>query len=110
MATAYLGRRMAAAVAGAIMLGLLPAAALAASAPAIVPLCASCHGEQGISASPTIPDLAGQQQGYLENALHDYKANQRQGGSAAMMNGIATHLSDADIAALAAYYASLKHN
>lgn len=80
----------------------------AAGTPALVPLCASCHGEQGVSASPVIPNLAGQQQGYLEDALRAYKTNQRQGGSAVMMNGLAAHLSDADIAALAAYYASLK--
>ena len=81
-----------------------------ADTPALVPLCASCHGAQGISASPVIPNLAGQKAGYLANALHDYKANQRQGGSAAMMIGVAAHLSDADISALAAYYAGLKGN
>ncbi|MCB8879448.1 c-type cytochrome [Acidisoma cellulosilytica] len=109
MASAY--RRRARWMATAVFLfGLSPLAAQAAGTPALVPLCASCHGEQGISASPIIPDLAGQQQGYLDNALHDYKANQRQGGSAAMMNGIAAHLSDADIAALSAYYAALKRN
>jgi cytochrome c553 len=91
-------------------IGLLPLAAEAAGTPALVPLCASCHGAQGISASPTIPNLAGQKQGYLESALSAYKAGQRQGQSAAMMNGIATHLSDADIAALSAYFASLKGN
>ena len=84
--------------------------AQAAATPAMVPLCASCHGAQGISASPVIPNLAGQKQGYLASALHDYKAGHRQGSSAAMMNGIAPNLSDADIAALSAYYAGLKGN
>lgn len=89
-------------------LGLATRAAQAASAPALAPLCASCHGTQGVSTSPTIPNLAGQKVGYLENALADYKAGRRLGTSAAMMAGIAAHLSDADIAALAAYYAALK--
>ncbi|MCB8877169.1 c-type cytochrome [Acidisoma silvae] len=100
----------AAVAAGVLALALPLGAARAAGAPALVPLCASCHGDQGLSASPMIPNLAGQQQGYLSNALHDYKAKQRQGGSAAMMIGLAAHLSDADIAALSAYYASLKRN
>lgn len=100
--------------AGAITLGLglaLPIhMAQAAGTPAMVPLCASCHGNQGISDSPVIPNLAGQKQGYLASALHDYKAGHRQGSSAAMMNGIAPNLSDADIASLSAYYAGLKGN
>lgn len=98
--------------AGAIAFGLGLAMPMAASAgtPAIVPLCASCHGNQGISASPVIPNLAGQKQGYLAGALNDYKSGQRQGGSAGMMVGVAKNLSDADIAALSAYYASLKSN
>ncbi|HEX3982930.1 MAG TPA: cytochrome c [Acidisoma sp.] len=88
-----------------------PGAAWAASPPpAMAPLCASCHGPQGVSASPTIPNLAGQKAGYLENALSAYKAGQRQGGMASMMNGIATHLSDSDITALSTYYASLTSN
>ncbi|GAB0120280.1 c-type cytochrome [Acidisoma sp. 7E03] len=87
---------------------LLPHAAQAASAPPQAPLCASCHGSNGISATPTIPNIAGQKQGYLQAALLDYKTHKRQGGSADMMTGIAGQLSDADIQALAAYYASLK--
>jgi cytochrome c553 len=85
-----------------------PLAASAASAPAQVPLCASCHGNGGVSGSPNIPSLAGQQQGYLQAALNDYKNHQRLGASADMMAAIAAQLSAADIRALAAYYSSLK--
>jgi cytochrome c553 len=99
--------RLGAAV-GALVIGVMPMAAEAAGTPAMEPLCASCHGAQGISTSPTIPNLAGQKQGYLENALAAYKAGQRQGPQAAIMHGIAIQLSDADIAALTAYYSSLK--
>jgi cytochrome c553 len=95
-------------LAGLSLTAAFPFAALAAGAPPQVPLCASCHGNGGISASPTIPSLAGQQQGYLQSALNDYKNHQRLGTSAEMMTGIATQLSAADIQALAAYYASLK--
>lgn len=87
---------------------LRPLAAEAASAPPQAPLCASCHGTNGLSSTPTIPNIAGQKQGYLQAALLDYKNHRRQGASADMMTGIAGQLSDADIQALAAYYAALK--
>lgn len=82
--------------------------AVAANLPSQLPLCASCHGQQGVSVSPNIPNLAGQKEGYLVNALSAYKANQRHGGMADMMTPIAAQLSPADIQALAAYYSSLK--
>ncbi|HTI00735.1 MAG TPA: c-type cytochrome [Acidisoma sp.] len=95
-------------LAGLALVAAFPLAARAAGAPPQVPLCASCHGNGGISGSPTIPSLAGQKQGYLEAALADYKNHKRLGSSADMMTGIAAQLSAADMQALAAYYASLK--
>lgn len=95
-------------LAGLALAAAAPLAAEAAGAPPQVPLCASCHGNGGISGSPSIPSLAGQQQGYLMSALNDYKHHQRLGASADMMTAIAAQLSAADIQALAAYYASLK--
>jgi cytochrome c553 len=97
-------------LAGLSLSAAFPLAASAASAPAQVPLCASCHGNGGVSGSPNIPSLAGQQQGYLQAALTDYKTHQRLGASADMMTGIAAQLSATDIQALAAYYASLKRS
>lgn len=89
--------------------GLAPGApAVAANFPPQVPMCASCHGQGGISSSSSIPNLAGQKEGYLVNALKAYRSGQRQGGNAGMMLGIAHQLSDADMKALAAYYAGLK--
>lgn len=69
--------------------------------------CAGCHGLNGISVVPIYPTLAGQHAAYLESALKAYKSQERKGGQAAMMWGMAAPLSDADIANLAAYYASL---
>ncbi len=71
-------------------------------------VCAACHGPAGIAMIPIYPNLAGQNEQYLVSALKAYKAKQRTGGQAAIMQGQATALSDADIANLAAYYASLK--
>ncbi|MCK5481117.1 MAG: c-type cytochrome [Gammaproteobacteria bacterium] len=79
--------------------------------------CASCHGATGISSNPAWPNLAGQQQAYLVNALKAYRAGAGQYAMTGkdttgvrqdpMMTGLAKDLSDTDINNLAAYYASL---
>lgn len=69
--------------------------------------CAGCHGTNGISMIPTYPNLAGQKAPYLESALKAYRSQERAGGQAAVMYGMAAPLSDDDIANLAAYFASL---
>ncbi len=71
-------------------------------------MCAGCHGAKGVTAIPTYPNLAGQNAAYLELAMKAYKAKQRTGGQAVMMQGMVATLSAADIANLAAYYSSLK--
>jgi cytochrome c553 len=67
--------------------------------------CAGCHGEQGISATPTTPSLAGQDAEYLSAALLAYKDGQR---SNETMKGLASGLDDSQIKNLAAYYAGLQ--
>ncbi|MEL7401132.1 MAG: cytochrome c [Pseudomonadota bacterium] len=83
------------------------AAGDAAAGKAKAVTCAACHGANGKAAIPTYPNLAGQNAGYLEVALKDYKNGKRTGTQAAMMTGMAKPLSDADIANLAAYFSSL---
>ena len=67
--------------------------------------CAACHGADG---NKTIdgnhPKLAGQYADYLLKALKDYKSGNR---SNAIMAGQVQNLSEADMANLAVYYASL---
>lgn len=70
-------------------------------------VCAACHGTNGISMAPMYPNLAGQKAQYLENSLKAYRAGQRGGPTAALMNPQAANLSDQDIADLAAYFSSL---
>jgi cytochrome c553 len=79
------------------------AAPAAGSKPALVGTCAACHGENGVSASPMFPNLAGQHRSYLEVALKEYKNGKRKNP---VMAGTAAALSDADIKQLAAWYAS----
>lgn len=71
-------------------------------------ICAACHGANGIAVIDGYPNLAGQNEKYLVSSIKAYKAKQRNGGLAAVMQAQASMLSDEDIANLAAYYASLK--
>lgn len=73
-------------------------------------VCAGCHGLKGEGkdapvGAPSFPSLAGQVKGYFIKSTNDYKNDTR---NDAMMGAIAKGLSDADIANLAAYYATLK--
>src|SRR5881394_253129 len=98
------------------------AAALAVSSPAFgqspgaignaevgsqkVQMCQGCHGIPGWrTAYPEVyrvPKIAGQHQAYLVKALQEYKSGSRTHPS---MHAIASSLSDADMANIAAYYA-----
>ncbi|MDN3609261.1 c-type cytochrome [Vibrio ostreicida] len=70
-------------------------------------VCAACHGADGIAIIPGYPNLKGQNEQYLASSLKAYQAKQRKGGLAAVMQAQAAMLSDADVANLAAFYASL---
>ena len=71
------------------------------TAPKASQTCVACHGNDGIGILPEYPNLAGQQQDYLEHALKAYKSGQRKN---AVMAGMASALTDDDIEQLAAYY------
>ena len=65
--------------------------------------CVACHGETGMSAAPTFPNIAGQYEDYLYMSLKSYKSGDRNN---AIMSGIVATLNDQDMKDLAAYYAS----
>ena len=66
--------------------------------------CGMCHGPNGEGTSMA-PKLAAEDQAKFVQAMYDYKSGKK---DTAMMKSQAASLSDADIANLAAYYASLK--
>lgn len=66
-------------------------------------LCVTCHGVAGAGVAPQPPVLSGQQESYLVHALNQYKEGKRPGN---VMAAFAANLSDADIATIAAFYAS----
>ncbi|MGA0561157.1 c-type cytochrome [Ancylobacter sp. VNQ12] len=67
--------------------------------------CAVCHGRDGVSQLPVAPNLAGQVEFYLVKALEDFRAGRRVNE---MMTVVSKDLTDADIANLAAWYASIR--
>ena len=66
--------------------------------------CAACHGNKGVSMIPMYPNLAGQKEQYLVLQMKAFRDGQRKN---MVMSPMAAGLSDADIANLSAYYASL---
>jgi len=72
-------------------------------------MCIGCHGIPGYkTAFPStyhVPKIAGQQPGYIVNALKAYKSGERSHPS---MRGIATSLTDDDMKKLAEYYGAGK--
>lgn len=94
-------------------MALLPAAAFAADGRAIVErgngkgatACAVCHGANGIGlAGAVFVRLAGLGESYIAKQLRDFKQGARDNP---VMKPMAAALSDAEIAAVARYYASL---
>jgi cytochrome c553 len=74
-----------------------------------IALCIGCHGIPGYkTAFPAVyhvPKIAGQQPGYLFNALKAYKSGERSHPS---MRGIAATLTDEDMKKLAEHYGAAK--
>jgi cytochrome c553 len=71
-----------------------------------LPACASCHGQSGEGYN-TAPALAGQSKAYLQQQLNAWREGQRPEGPDFFMTLLARKLSDSDVEAVAAYYASL---
>jgi cytochrome c553 len=70
--------------------------------PAAAATCVACHGPDGVGITGDYPTLAGQHADYIEQALKAYRKGTRQN---AIMNGMVAALTDADIHAVAQYFA-----
>lgn len=71
----------------------------------VAQLCLSCHGKDGIGISSAYPNLAGQHDNYLAQALEEYKDGERKNP---VMATFVVSLTAGDISAVAEYYAGLK--
>ncbi len=89
-------------------LGLLSTAPADAASPidvgALVAECAPCHGADGIAPDSEVPHLAGQNLLYLQNQLRAFHEGRRKHQE---MRYMTRSLTEAEIEALAAYYADL---
>lgn len=72
-----------------------------------VPACVRCHGEDGQGVAPFFPPLAGQHYKYLEEELEHFKEGERHNDPLGLMRAVAEGLTDEEIHAVAAYFASL---
>jgi cytochrome c553 len=67
-------------------------------------MCVVCHGEFGVSLLPNAPNLAGQPEMYLAEQLKAYRSGKR---ANEIMSLIAKPLTDAEVADLSAWFASI---
>ncbi|HTV94688.1 MAG TPA: c-type cytochrome [Steroidobacteraceae bacterium] len=72
-----------------------------------VQACDNCHGPYGIGLPHSAPYLAGQSAAYLANALRSWREGTRKNDGGKQMSTVVDRLSDADIAAASAYFASV---
>lgn len=72
-----------------------------------VPGCNQCHGPAGSGVGAAFPRLAGQSARYIENQLKAWKEATRSNDPLHLMTGLASKLTEADMKAVAAYYASV---
>ncbi len=102
-------RLLLAVAAGVLPLQLAAAPATPAVSPRVAEIitsrCAMCHGPEGESASAVYPRLAAQHPDYIVKQLKDFRDGRRKSET---MTDMAKDLQDADIASLAAFFASKK--
>jgi cytochrome c553 len=72
-----------------------------------VPACNACHGPDGMGVEHAAPYLAGQSAEYLAGALNAFRQGTRKNDAGELMRSVAERLNDADIAAVAGYFAGL---
>jgi cytochrome c553 len=68
--------------------------------------CVACHGQEGVAGAPQWPNLAGQHENYLLEALGQYKNG---GRVDLVMNPLIQPLDEQSIEELAAFFASQPH-
>ncbi len=99
-------KRLAIGFAAAVAVGAITSAAQAGDAAAgkeKIATCIACHGANGKATAPNYPNLSGQSEQYLSEAIKAYKSGARNNP---IMKPMVASLSDADVENIAAYYAS----
>lgn len=73
-----------------------------------IPACAGCHGPSGAGIPIQFPRLGGQYAEYVAAQLTAFRSGARANDPNGMMRGVAAHLTDGQIRALAEYVAGLR--
>jgi cytochrome c553 len=68
-----------------------------------VQVCASCHGQNGVTTGPTIPIIWGQQSSYLFKQLHDYRSGDR---TNPIMAAMVKSIKQEDLRKVSAFFAA----
>ena len=68
-------------------------------------MCQACHGLDGLSKTPDLPNIAGQIEPYLVAQLQAFKSGVRKNDA---MSAVVPALSDKDIEDLAAYFSAIE--
>ena len=75
-----------------------------------VPACSGCHGPAGAGQGLSkFPRLAGQHADYVKQTLTNFRAQQRANDPNGMMRGVASRMTDSEIAAISQYIQGLTH-
>lgn len=72
-----------------------------------VPACVRCHGEDGQGVPPFFPPIAAQHLSYLTQELERFQEGDRANDPLGLMRAVAQGLTDEELEAVAAYFASL---
>ena len=70
--------------------------------------CAACHGPSGAGIPVEFPHIAGQWAAYIEAQLKAFRSGARANDPNGMMRGVAAHMTDHEIKAVAQYVAVLR--
>lgn len=73
-----------------------------------IPPCFKCHAIGGVGVAPGFPPLAGQHAAYVARQLKAWKSGARANDPLDLMKKLSENLTDDDIQAVAAYFATLK--
>lgn len=92
-------------LAAAVVAASFTATAARAEAPAVVAVCANCHGTDGKLAGP-IPRLAGQSKVLLASKLRDFREGQNEAWT--VMPRLAKGLNDSEIDHLADFFSNVR--
>lgn len=72
-----------------------------------VPACVSCHGPGGRGVGADFPGLAGQHASYITSQMEAWQSDKRANDPNGLMDAVAERLTDEEVAAVAAYFASI---